>query len=208
LTQCSKGQYQQIAPDNQPHLAHCFLLSAPCQFYERILFGKVHLPHLISIGCPRGAFIYLLNTIHTTNRTIRQLHLQSTLPEILCKFISIKIIHLLQHYFANSHIRRLNIVHPQSSQLCLEQLLLSVGFPDLTYLRITFDTCNFPQLACILTTFLCLKHFILQVNTFPSDFTLIATRLVSSWFRSLNYGRFIDKSNHEQATLINNSKIH
>jgi hypothetical protein len=40
LTQCSKEQYQQIAPDNQPHLTHCFLLSVLCQFYERILFGQ------------------------------------------------------------------------------------------------------------------------------------------------------------------------
>ncbi|CAF3548576.1 unnamed protein product, partial [Rotaria sp. Silwood2] len=167
-----REQYQQIAPDNQPHLTHCFLLSAPCQFYERILFGQVRFPHPISIGCPRGAFVYLLNTTHTTNRTIRQLHLQSISPEILCKCIeylrcttSLTINYFYKNYsssptlFTNSHIRRLTVVHPQ---LYLEQLLLSVGFPDLTYLRITFDTCNFSQLACVLTTFSCLKHFILR----------------------------------------------
>ncbi len=70
LTRCSKEQYQQIAPDNQPHLTHCLLLSAPCQFYERILFEQVRFPPLISNGRSRGAFIYLLNTTHTTNRTI------------------------------------------------------------------------------------------------------------------------------------------
>ncbi|UJR20149.1 hypothetical protein I4U23_023281 [Adineta vaga] len=221
LTQCSNEQLQNIHPNNQSYLTHCFLLSATWQFYERILFGQPRFPHLMSIGCPRSGSIYLLNVTHATNKIIRRLHLQSASPEILYKFIEYLpcITSLIINYFyennsssptlfTNSKIHRLTIVHPLSSQLCFDQLLSSVGFPELIYLRITFGMCDFQELACILTKFSRLKHFILQVNTFTPDFNLNATRLISSWFTSLNYKRFVNKSKDEQAVLISNTQIY
>ncbi|CAF0890008.1 unnamed protein product [Adineta steineri] len=216
LTHCSKEQYQYINPDNQPYLTHFFSSSLSWSFYERILFEQARFSYLISIGCPRGASIYLLNATHRINRTIRHLHLHSASNEIIYKFMQYlpSIISLTIDYiytnsssspllFTDSRVRRLNVVNALSSQFHLEQLLLSVGFPDLTYLRITFDTRNFQQLAYTLTKFSCLKHFNLTVNTYPSDFNLITTRLMSPWFLSLNYEHIINRYNQNQSVLIN-----
>ncbi|CAF1138938.1 unnamed protein product [Adineta steineri] len=217
LTHCSKEQYQHINPNNQPYLTHFFFSSLPWSFYERILFEQARFPYLISIGCPRGTSIYLLSVTNPINRTIRHLHLHSASNEIIYKFIQYlpSIISLTIDYlytnsssspllFTDSRVRRLNIVNSLSSQFHLEQLLLSVGFSDLTDLCITFDTCDFHQLAYTLTRFSCLKHFNLRVNTYHSGLNLIATRLMSPWFLSLNYEHIINRYSQKQAILINN----
>jgi len=219
LIQCSAEQYNHIHPGNQPHLTRFFSLSAPWSFYQRILFGQERFPHLMSIGYPRGASILLLNVTQPMNTRIRHLHLHSISNEMVCKFIeclpyitSLTIDYLYATSspsttsLKNSYIRRLIIVHTLSSQVYFEQLLSSIAFINLIQLRVTFDTCDFEQLAHVLTKFPCIKQFDLRVDTYPSDLDLTSIRLMSRWFLSLDYGYVSDKDISKRVLVVNTTR--
>jgi hypothetical protein len=216
LIQYSNDQYKYIHPDNQPRLTRFFSSSVPWSFYERILFGQTRFPHLISIGCPRGASILLLNVPRSVNRTICHLHLHSASNEILYKFVEYlpNIISLTIDYFypnssssttlmTNSNIRYLTIVHSLSSQSHFDQLLLSLGYSKLIHLRVAFDTCDFEQLANILTKLSSIRRFDLRVDTFPAEVDLTSIRLMSPWFLTLDYKYIIEKSKSKRVLSIN-----
>ncbi|CAF4565329.1 unnamed protein product, partial [Rotaria sp. Silwood2] len=133
LGQCIKEQYEQIHPENQPHLMYFYSLSAPWAAYERILFESKPFPDLISIGCLIGSSILLLNASNTINTTIRHLHLQSVSSEIVQKYIQY-LPHItsliIDNIFENStsytpslikyYISHLTIAHVLSSQFHFE----------------------------------------------------------------------------------------
>jgi hypothetical protein len=216
LIQCSNEQYKHIHPDNHPRLTRFFSLSVPWSFYERILFGQTRFSRLMSIGYPRGASILLLNVSHSVNTTIRHLHLHSASNEMVCKFLEYlpNITSLTIDYFysnssssttlfTNSYVRHLTILHILSSQSHFEQLLCSLGFANLTYLRVAFGTCDFEQLANLFIKLSCLRQFYLRVDTYPADLDLTSIRLMNPWFLSLNYEYIIDKSKSKRILSIN-----
>jgi hypothetical protein len=219
LSHCSNEQSQYIHSDNLPHLTRFSSSSLPWSFYERILFGSARFPHLMSIGCPRGASILLLNETHSINTTIRHLHLHSASCETLHKFIAyipnvtVLIIDYLYGsqspspvFFIKSSIHRLVITHILSSQFYFDELILCLGLSNLTHIRVIFDTCDFQQLARILAKLPRLKHFNLRVKTYSPSLELGLIRLISPWFLSLDYEQFADQHQNQRAPLIINSR--
>ncbi len=218
LNKCSNEQYKHIHPGNQPRLTRFSSSSVSWSFYEQILFGQERFPHLISIGCPRGASILLLNVAHPINTKLRHLHLHSASTDIVCKFIehlpfiiSLTIDYLYGHSSSStisvmkSYVRRLTIIHILSSQIHFEQLLLCLACSSLIQLRVVFDTCDFEQLAHVLTRLSYLKNLHLRVKTFPSNLDLELIRLMNPWFLLLQYEDVVDGDKHKRVLAINTS---
>ncbi|CAF4267588.1 unnamed protein product [Rotaria sp. Silwood2] len=219
LNQCSNEQYKHIHPNNQPHLTRFFSLSVPWSFYEQILFGQTRFSHLTSIGFVRGASILLMKLPYSINTTIRHLHLHSATYEIISKFlqylpyiISLTIDYLYTNSsssiipITNSYIRHLTLIHSLSSQSHFEELLVFLGNSNLTEVRVTFDTCEFDKLACILTKLSCMEKFNLKVKTYPSDLDLTIIRLMSPWFLTLNYAYVIEQYELKRILLIKTTR--
>jgi hypothetical protein len=219
LMHCSKDQLEHIHPNNQPHLTQFFSLSSSWSLYERILFGKEHFSNLLSIGCPKGAGIQLLNITNPINRTLRHLHLYSASNETIYKFLQYipNMISLnINYLYANnsslsitsstkSRVNRLTIKHILSSQSDFDELILSGQFPNLTQLRVVLNACNFDQLAHVLRKLLYLQHLDLKIKAYSKGFGLDRIRRLSSWFQTLDYGYFVDEQRYIPVLLIKKS---
>jgi hypothetical protein len=216
LNQCSNDQFKDIHRDNHPHLTRFFSSSVPWSFYEQILFGQKRFPYLTSVGYLRGgSILLLLNVKYPINVTIRHLHFHSASNETLAKFLQYfgNIISLTIDYFYGNnsssstsfnkcYIRRLTIRNTLSSQSHLAELLKSIGYSNLTHLRVSFDTCDFEQLAQLVRNLSFIKQFDVKVKTYPSDLDLISIRLMSCYFSSLNFEYIIDKHNQKRILSI------
>lgn len=215
LIQYSNKQYKYIQPDSHPYLTRFYSLSAPWSFYEQILFGEKRFPYLISIGYPRGASILLLNLSNVINPTISNLHLYSVSNEILSKYLQYfpNLFSLIIDYFysnisssmisfMNNSIHYLTIVHSITSQSYFDELILSLGYSNLIYICVSFNTCDFQQLSNIITKLSSLQQFKLKIDTYPTDLDLISIRLINPWFLSLKY-QYITR---KQVLIINTTR--